>query len=68
MTLEEIRASDKAVLTPSDIAPVLGVHPYSINMAKKNGTLEFPATFIGRSLKIARIPFLNYMEGTRNED
>lgn len=66
MTIDEIRNSDKVVLTPTDIAPVLGVHPYSINKAKMNGTLEFPATFIGKNLKIPRIPFLNYMEGTHD--
>lgn len=68
MTIDEIRASKKDVLTPSDIAPVLGVHPYSINKAKKDGTLEFPAMFIGKNLKIPRIPFLKFMEGYKNED
>lgn len=68
MTIEEIRKSNKVVLTPTDIAPVLGVHPYSINKAKKDGTLEFPATFIGKNLKIPRIPFLKYMEGNDNEE
>lgn len=67
MTIEEIRKSDKVVLTPTDIAPVLGVHPYSINKAKKDGTLEFPATFIGKNLKIPRIPFLKYVEGNETE-
>ena len=62
MTLDEVRKSKKEMLSPNDIAPILGVHPYSINKAKKDGTLEFKATFIGRNLKIPRIAFLKYME------
>ena len=62
MTLDEVRASKKEMLSPTDIAPILGVHPYSINVAKKKGTLEFKAMFIGKYLKIPRIPFLKYME------
>ena len=62
MTLEEVRKSKKEMLSPADIAPILGVHPYSINRAKKDGTLEIKATFIGKTLKIPRIAFLKYME------
>ena len=62
VTLDDVRKSNKDMLTPNDIAPILGVHPYSINKAKKNGTLEFKAMFIGKNLKIPRIPFLKYME------
>ena len=67
MTLEEMRNCSKEVLTPSDVAEVLNVHPYSLNKAKKDGTLEFKAFFIGKNLKIPRIPFLNYMEVMSDE-
>lgn len=36
MTVEEMLASDKPVLTPADIAPVLGRKPYSISIAAKD--------------------------------
>lgn len=62
MTLDEVINSDKEFLTPTDIAPILHCHPHAINQAKKNGTLEFKAIFIGKNLKIPRIPFLHYME------
>ena len=62
MTLDDVRNSKKEMLSPNDVAPILGVHPYSINKAKKEGTLEFKAMFIGKYLKIPRIPFLKYME------
>lgn len=67
MTLEEVRNSKKEMLTPTDVAPILGVHPYSLNNAKRNGTLEFKAMFVGRRLLIPRIPFLKYMEDETNE-
>ena len=67
MTLDEVRNSKKEMLTPNDIAPILGVHPYSINKAKQAGTLEFKAMFIGRNLRIPRIPFLKYMEDAKDE-
>ena len=61
MTLEDIRDSDKALLTPEDIAPVMGCHPYTICVKAKNGTLEFPYFRSGNRTKIPRIPFLIWL-------
>lgn len=63
MTLEELKRSDKPFLTPTDIAPILGCKPYSINVqAKQDITkLGFPAAMIGTRVKIPRIAFLNWM-------
>ena len=65
MTLDEIRQSDKTILTPSDIAPVLGCHPYSLNVAAKANikALGFPASLIGTRLKIPRVGFLRWYDG-----
>ena len=62
MTLAEIRASDKAVLTPADVAPVLGVNPQSIRVADPVD-LGFPVTKIGTRTLIPRKPFLAFVEG-----
>lgn len=62
MTLDEIRASDKAVLTPADVAPVLGVKPQSIRAADPVD-LGFPVTKIGTRTLIPRKPFLAFVEG-----
>ena len=62
MTLDEIRASDKPVLTPAEIAPVLGVNPQSIRAADPC-ELGFPVTKIGTRTLIPRKPFLAFMEG-----
>ena len=62
MTLEEIRNSTKDVLTPADIAPVLGVDPQSIRKADLVD-LGFPVCRIGTRTLIPRKPFLAFMEG-----
>ena len=62
MTIEEIRQSDKPVLTPADIAPVLGVNPQSIRVADPY-ELGFPVTKVGSRTLIPRKPFLAFVEG-----
>ena len=62
MTLDEIRNSTKDVLTPADIAPVLGVDPQSIRKADIVD-LGFPVCRIGTRTLIPRKPFLAFMEG-----
>ena len=65
MTIDEIRQSDKTMLTPTDIAPVLGCHPYSLNVAAKANikALGFPASLIGTRLRIPRVGFLRWFDG-----
>lgn len=65
MTLEEIRRSDKAFLTPGDIAPVLGSDPQTIRVTARTAPerIGFPFTFTGNRMKIPRVPFLIFMEG-----
>lgn len=62
MTLSEIRASDKAVLTPAEVAPVLGVSPQSIRAADPCD-LGFPVCRVGTRTLIPRKPFLAFVEG-----
>lgn len=63
MTLAEIRSSDKAVLTPAEVAPVLGVKPQSIRAADPCD-LGFPVCRIGTRTLIPRKPFLAFVEGS----
>ena len=60
MTLAEIRASDKPVLTPKEVAPVLGVNPQSIREADP-GDLGFPVIKVGTRTLIPRLAFLAVM-------
>ena len=63
MTLEEIKASDKAVLIPKDIAPILGCDPYTISIKARDcpEQLGFPVCRIGCRTKIPRKAFLKWL-------
>ena len=65
MTLNEIRSSEKAMLTPADIAEVIGADPQSIRtMAKKRpDLLGFPVCVVGSRTKISREGFLRWYDG-----
>lgn len=69
MTIDEIRASNKEVLTPADVAPILGCKPYSISVQvrqdKERGvnSFPFPTIRIGTRTKIPRKAFIKAMEG-----
>jgi len=71
MTLAEIKAMNKDVLLPSEAAGPLGCDPHYIRVAakKRPELLGFPVTLIGNRVKIPRLAFIQYMEGTlENED
>ena len=65
-TLEEIEALPKEMLTPADIAPILGCAQYSINLATKDGKNPFPFPVIrmGTRVRIPKMPFIKAMRGT----
>lgn len=74
MTFEEIERSDKEMLIPKDIAPILGVCPYNINFQvqrdKQTGinSFPFPTILIGTRVKIPRRAFIEAMKhGTDTE-
>lgn len=60
--LARIAASGKEMLSPTDVAPVLGCHPYAINVAATAdpGRLGFPVCKIGNRVKIPRRAFLRW--------
>lgn len=62
-TLEMIVASDLAVLTPAQVAGVLGCDPHWIRVASRDNPalLQFPVQRVGNRVKIPRIPFLRFM-------
>ena len=60
--LARIAASGKEMLTPADVAPVLGCHPYAINVAVREdpARLGFPVCRVGNRVKIPRRAFLRW--------
>ena len=63
MTLEQIKASDKTVLTPGDVAEVLHADAHDIRIAARQNPagLGFPVVIIGTRTKIPRIQFLRFL-------
>ena len=70
MTLAEIKQPGKAMLTPADIAPVLGCDPNSIRLAARTcpELLGFPVIVTGTRVKIPKRAFLRYMRGLAQEE
>lgn len=66
MTLDEIKSSDKVMLTPADVAEALGVDPQGIRVMahEQPERLGFPVVVCGRNGRAVRIPrvaFLRYI-------
>ena len=63
MTLDEIKASDKTMLTPADVAEVLQADPQDVRLQARMepDRLGFPVCIIQSRTKIPRIPFLRFM-------
>ena len=70
MTLSEIRASTKTVLTPNDVCELLSCRRYDINLQAHNdpSKLGFPVVVIGSRVKIPREAFLRFWEGETNKE
>lgn len=68
MTFEEIKASEKEMLTPADVADVLGCDKYTINrqaaedIETGKNNLRFNYSRIGTRIKIPRRAFIAFME------
>ena len=62
MTLEEVRTSTKPMLTPADVAEILGSDPHSIRLQAKRepDKLGFPVCVVGNRVKIPRTGFLRW--------
>lgn len=65
VTLDEIKASDKAVLTPGDIAEVLGSDQQAIRVQARTAPekLGFNVAVIGTRVKVPRLAFIRWVEG-----
>lgn len=59
----EILTSTKDVLTPADIAPILGCDGQKIRVQAKQmpETIPFHYIFVGNRMKIPRLAFIDWM-------
>lgn len=62
MTLDKIRNSTKEVLTPADIAEVLGCDAQDIRIQARTAPekLGFPVVVVKSRIKVPKIPFLKF--------
>ena len=65
MTIQDLKNMDKEVLTPGDVAPILGCDPNLIRYQAKQDIrqLGFPASKLGSRIKIPRRAFIDWFEG-----
>lgn len=65
MTWEEIKASDKLILTAQDVAPVLQCDPQTLRLSvrQQKDLIGFNCCIIGQTLRIPRMAFIKWMEG-----
>jgi len=66
MTLNELRESDKALLTPKEVASALGLDEQGIRVMAHTcpKRLGFPVMVTGRkgrSVRIPRVPLMRYL-------
>ena len=64
MTLEEIRASDAAFMTPEELAGTLGCTPQTLRVQAQEdpGKLGFPVCVMGTRVRVPRLAFLHWMD------
>jgi hypothetical protein len=66
MNLEQIKKSNKVFLTCTDVSGVLKCNAYTLHKQaqQRPEMLGFPVICIGNRVKIPRIPFLKFIEGS----
>ena len=65
MTLDELKSSDKVMLTPADVAPILGCDPQDIRVQARQRPelLGFNVAVVGTRVKVPRVAFIKWVEG-----
>ncbi len=65
MTVKDIEQLNADVLTPMQVADVLGCNAYSINLQARDNAaaLGFPAIKIGSRVRIPKDAFIRFMRG-----
>jgi len=63
VTVEQIKASEKIMLTPRDVAEVLGMNHYNVSLIARDcpERLGFPVLRSGNRTKIPRKAFLRFL-------
>lgn len=67
--LDIIKQSTDAFITPAVAASVIGCDPNNIRLTaqQRPELLGFPVCVVGRRVKIPRLPFIQFVEGTASQ-
>lgn len=68
MSLEEIEALDREMLTPEIVARCWPVSQYAVNLMAANNSLPFNFVKNGNRVLIPKRAFINWMNGTKPEE
>lgn len=63
LTLDEIEAMDREMLTPAICAQYERCEAYAINLKAKAGRLEYPFVLSGNRVKIPKHAYVAFMRG-----
>lgn len=61
MTMEELRRCDRPMLSGPEAASLLGMHPQTLNLKAKEGTLPFPSIRSGNRTKVPRLSLMRWL-------
>lgn len=61
MTLQELKHSEKTMLSAQETASLIGMHPQTLNLKAKNNDLPFPFIRSGNRTKIPRLGLLKWL-------
>lgn len=69
MTWEEIKSSDKMILTAQDVSSILNCDPQTLRLAarQQKELIGFNCSIIGQTLRIPRLAFIRWMEGGESD-
>lgn len=65
MTINELKQSDKAFITPAVAASIIRCDPNYIRVAARQrpDLLGFPVCVMGHRTRIPRVPFIRFVDG-----
>lgn len=69
LTIDDLLAMDKVLLTPIEAAAAMHVNPNGLRMTAREdpGSLPFPVMVIGSRVHIPRVPFIQFLTGKEGD-
>lgn len=67
LSLDEIAAMDREMLTPEIVSRCWGVSQYAVNILAKENRLPFPYIINGNRVIVPKRAFIKWMSGEKTE-